>query len=81
MRPMARGLFEGWHIVVLLYVVATLALWLWALVDAASQPRQRWEATGHSKPLFIVLIVFLGWVGALLYAFIPRPALVRARTA
>ncbi|MEO6414211.1 MAG: PLDc N-terminal domain-containing protein [Pedococcus sp.] len=68
-----RGLFEGWHVIVLVGFV----LWLWALVDALRNPDQRWKAAGHNKVLYVVLIVILGWVGALLYALIPRPALRR----
>ncbi|KRF25276.1 PLDc N-terminal domain-containing protein [Phycicoccus sp. Soil803] len=68
-----RGLFEGWHIIVLIGFV----LWLWALVDALRRPDQQWKAAGQNKVLFVVLIVILGWLGALLYAVIPRPALAR----
>jgi hypothetical protein len=71
-----RGLFEGWHVIVLVGFV----LWLWALVDALRRPAQQWRAVGQNKILFVVLII-LGWIGALLYALIPRPALARqART-
>ena len=77
---MARGLFEGWHLIMLLVVLNGFALWLWALVDAARRPDDQWRAAGHSKVMFVVLILFLGWLGALLYALIPGPALARQRS-
>ena len=74
---MARGVFQGWHIVILLLFLAAFALWVWGLIDAAMRPNERWQAVGHSKALFLALIIVLGWFGALLYALIPRPAMVR----
>lgn len=70
------GLFESWLIVVL---VLLFGLWLWALVDALRFDDEVWRAARQTKPLMVALIVVLGFLGALLYAAIARPALSRAR--
>lgn len=72
-----RGTFEGWHIITLLILLGGFVAWLWALVDALRRPDRQWKVTGHSKVLFVVLIVILGWLGVLLYALIALPALRR----
>jgi Phospholipase_D-nuclease N-terminal len=54
------------------------ALWIWSLVDALVIPDQRWIAAGQSKLLWVLLIVFLGLLGSLLYVVMPRPELRRA---
>ena len=63
-----------------------LAFTLWALIEAIGRPAEQWAAAGQSKALWLGVIVGvailgfggLGWVGALLYALIARPALKRA---
>jgi hypothetical protein len=70
--------------------IAFLALWVWGIIDAARRPGHQWAAAGQSKALWLGIIVglglvlgcgSLGWVGSLLYAFIARPALERAKSA
>jgi hypothetical protein len=66
--------------------VAMLVFWVWGIVDAARRPDAQWQAAGHSKALWLGVIVgtgllgcfTFGWLGSLLYILIPRPALQRA---
>lgn len=60
-----------------LVVVASFVLWIWALVDALGNPDSAYAATGQSKILWVLVIVFLHALGALLYLAIARPQLRR----
>lgn len=70
-------MFAGWHILLPLLWLTLTGAWVAALVDALRRPDAEWKAARQSKVLFVVLIVVLGWLGALLYAVIPRPQLKR----
>jgi hypothetical protein len=67
--------------IVLLAWVACVALWIWSLVDALRFADREWAAAGQTKVLWVVLIVFLGLIGSLLYVRLARPALAAVRTA
>ena len=58
--------------------IALFALWLWMLVDCAQAP----EPPGDSnhRLVWILIIVFTGWIGALLYFFlVRRPRIAASR--
>jgi heme/copper-type cytochrome/quinol oxidase subunit 4 len=54
-----------------------LVLWLVFLIDALRRPEGEWQAAERSQLVFVLLMVFLGLLGTLLYVFIARPALRR----
>ena len=61
----------------LLLVVAAIFLipfvfWIWTLVDALRHPDERYLATGQSKIVWILVIIFLGALGSLIYLFVAR---------
>lgn len=68
-------------VVVVLLFLGAAALWIWAIVDAASRPDWVFEQAGSNKALWIILVVVLGIIGALIYLAAIRPGLVRAQTA
>ena len=81
MRPMI-GLPTGaeWAyliggIVLLLVWFALTVWWLVMLVQALRTPDSVWAAADQSKILYVLLMIFLGWLGALLYVVIARPRL------
>lgn len=51
------------------------AFWLWMLVDALRRPVAEWEAAGQNQIVYAVVIVVLGFIGALVYALVARPRL------
>lgn len=58
--------------------IALFALWLWMLVDCAQAP----EPPGDSnhRLVWILILVFTGWIGALLYFFlVRRPRIAASR--
>jgi len=60
---------------ILMLVVAAVAFWLWMLVDCAN-----YETEGSTKLAWLLIILFLGVIGAPLYFFLrkaPRHKLPR----
>jgi hypothetical protein len=64
-----------WTTVFFLPVLALSAAHLWALVDAAMVPKERWRAAGRHKLLWLVLIFYGYVVAAAWYAWRVRPAI------
>jgi hypothetical protein len=49
--------------------LAFFAFWLWMLIDCATkEPSQ-----GNDKIIWILIIVFTHWIGALIYFVVRRP--------
>jgi RsiW-degrading membrane proteinase PrsW (M82 family) len=44
------------------------AFWIWMLVDAIKNPK----LNGNQKLIWVLVIVFLNWIGALVYFFAGR---------
>ncbi len=54
-------------------VAAFLVFWLWMLVEAATkEPSQ-----GNDKIVWVLVILFANWIGALIYFFARRPERIR----
>ena len=70
-------LFPTGSFIVLLLLGLGAALWLWSLIDALRTHDQTWKAAGQNKLVWIVVIILLGFLGAILYVVISRPALKR----
>jgi hypothetical protein len=62
-------------IVLLAVWFALTVWWLVMLVQALRTPDSVWAAADQSKILYVLLMIFLGWLGALLYVVIARPKL------
>jgi len=52
-----------------------LVLWVVALVDALKRPAAQWDMAGHSQIVWVVVILFASFIGALIYWLVARPAL------
>lgn len=82
--PEAVGLGVGLGFVLLigLAIVASIALfvlWIWMLVDCAQSPHD--PRNPNTRLIWILVLIFTGWLGALLYYFIVRrPRLALAAT-
>ncbi len=57
----------------LLASLATLGFWVWALIDCVKHE----PGDGNNKVGWIIAIALLGWLGALLYVVIRRPARIQ----
>jgi Phospholipase_D-nuclease N-terminal len=62
------------EMLLLLYLLMMIAFllatvfWVWMIVDCAQN-----EPPGNDKIVWIIIIVFTHWIGALLYYFVRRP--------
>jgi hypothetical protein len=50
-------------------VLLAMAFWIWMLVDCATKE----PSTGNDKVIWILVIIFTHWIGALIYYFVRRP--------
>ena len=51
------------------FIILQLVMWIWMLVDCLKYE----PSEGNEKVIWILLMVFLGIIGSLLYYFIRRP--------
>ncbi len=58
------GLMILW-IIFMLVGLALFVLWLWMLIDCVKRPFDK-------KTMWIVLIIILGWIGAIAYFFVVK---------
>ena len=54
-------------------VLGLLAFWIWALVDCLTKEPD----TGNNKIIWVLVIIFAHWLGALIYFFARRPQRIR----
>lgn len=53
----------------LLLALTGTVFWIWMIVECAT----REPSQGNDKIVWIVIIVFAHWIGALIYFFVRRP--------
>ena len=51
---------------------------IWAIVDVVRTPPAAWTAAAQNQVLWAVLVIFLSFIGPLLYVLIARPQLQAA---
>lgn len=51
------------------------ALTIWALIDLLRRPASDWSDSGHDKLVWALVIVFVGFVGPVLYLTLGRSML------
>lgn len=69
----------GTFLVFALVAIAFTGVWIWSLVDALRFDDRRWIEAGQSKILWVLLLVFLGLLGSILYVVMCRPSLGRTQ--
>jgi predicted cation transporter len=62
-------------VVVLAVGLAVFLWWLSVLIEALKTPVGVWEASGQSQVAYVIVLVALGFIGALVYHFVARPRL------
>lgn len=55
--------------------LAAFALWVWSLVDAIQRPDAEWEQADQNKLIWILVLVFVGFIGSIIYLLVARPQL------
>ena len=62
-------------LVVVVFGFGGFVLWVWTLVDAVQRSDADWEQAGQNRLVWILILIFLGFIGSLLYLFAARPQL------
>ena len=63
-----------------LFLVVPLALLIVALVDLAKRDTSDWERSGQNQIVWVLIIVFVGILGPILYLAIAKPKLEAVAT-
>ena len=63
---------SGFFLFFMLLAIAGLGVWIWALVDAISVPNDSDYKTG-TKLIWVLVIVFAQFIGAIVYLAVGRP--------
>lgn len=56
-------------------MLAGLVLLVMALVDLVRRPVGQWAESGHNQLVWALIVVFVAFIGPLLYLLVARPAL------
>lgn len=71
------ALIGGAFLIFLLIILASFVLWIWAIVDVVRTPDPVFTSAGQNKIVWAIVVVFLHWIGALIWLFAGRPQLRR----
>lgn len=52
--------------------VGLVVIWIWALIDAIRVPDDSYYSEGN-KLIWVIVIVFTGFIGAIIYFIVGRP--------
>ncbi|MBT5600348.1 MAG: PLDc_N domain-containing protein [Planctomycetaceae bacterium] len=66
---MELGIEFGIMGLTILFSIATMAFWIWMLVDCLTKVR----SDGNDKLIWALVIIFANGLGALIYFFVQRP--------
>lgn len=58
----------------MLFSLAGFGLLVVALVDLAGRPASAWSQSGHNQLVWALIVVFVWFIGPLMYLLIARPA-------
>jgi hypothetical protein len=65
----------GLGLLVVLVGFATIGLLVLALIDLVKRPAGVWEESGQSQLVWALVVIFVGFIGPVLYLLVARPAL------
>lgn len=74
------GIGLGFFVLIAFAILSGLALfafWIWMLIDCAQAPEPPGES--NHRLVWILILVFTGWIGALIYFFIVRQPRLASR--
>ena len=71
------GVLLLFFLVMLALALASTVFWVWMLVDVLRRPDQQFAAAGQNKVLWVLVVVFGHFLGALIYLLVARPELER----
>lgn len=57
------------HLLLIALVLGASVFWVWVIVECGTKE----PARGNEKLIWILVIIFTHWIGALIYFFVRRP--------
>lgn len=60
-------------------LIAALVFWIMKIVEVAQIPEPQYRAAGTDKTVWVLVVVLVGWIGALIWQFAKRDDVLRAR--
>ena len=66
------------ELLIIIFIIGSLVLPVWGIIDAAIRPDDVWAAAGQNKIVWVLVQIFLWTLGALIYFIAIRPKLVAA---
>ncbi len=67
----------GLELIIIAFVLGTIGLWGWSLVDILGRPDHQWKAISQEKTLWLLVVLFVGLPGSIGYLLAIRPKLAR----
>lgn len=64
---------------IVIFALAIPVLMILALIDLLKRPTLEWQKANQSQLVWVLLVVFVAFIGPVLYFVMARPALERAR--
>ena len=57
------------HLLIVALVLGASVFWVFMIIDCATKE----AASGNEKLIWILIVIFTHWIGALIYYFVRRP--------
>lgn len=57
----------------MIVIIPLTGFWIWMLVDCLTNK----PSDGNDKIIWVLVVVLVGWLGAILYYFVRRPERIR----
>jgi hypothetical protein len=76
---MAAAAFGVFFLAFFAAMIAGLVFWIMKIVEVAQIPDAQYRAAGTDKTVWVLVVVLLGWIGALIWQFAKRDEVLRAR--
>lgn len=62
-------------VVFALIAIALFGWWLAMLIDALRTPQGQWEVARQNQLVYVLMMIFLGVIGTIVYVLVARPQL------
>ena len=71
--PLVGAMIGGWELILLvpflLVALVGTIFWIWMLIDCVSKETNE----GNNRLIWVLIIIFTHWIGALIYLIVRRP--------
>jgi hypothetical protein len=74
----AAAVFGLFLLVFFAAMIAGVVFWIMKIVEVAGIPEPQYRAAGTDKTVWVLVVVLVGWLGALIWQFAKRDEVLRA---